>query len=103
MTTTPPLSGPRALLAGARLVPVLTIARVSDAVPLARALCAGGVRTLEITLRTARSKAGEPESSARSSVLSRSLNPASVSSAACKSCWLGSTLPVSTAAFATFL
>ena len=42
MTTTPPLSGPRALLAGARLVPVLPIARVTDAVPLARALCAGG-------------------------------------------------------------
>ncbi len=53
MTTSSLPSGPRALLAGARLVPVLTIARVADAVPLARALCAGGVRTLEITLRTA--------------------------------------------------
>ena len=41
-----------ALLRTARLVAVLTIERVQDAVPLARALVAGGVRTLEITLRT---------------------------------------------------
>ena len=41
------------LLRSARLVAVLTIARAADAVPLARALVAGGVRTLEITLRTA--------------------------------------------------
>ena len=41
------------LLRAARLVAVLTIERVEDAVPLARALVAGGVRTLEITLRTA--------------------------------------------------
>lgn len=40
------------LLRAARLVAVLTIERVADAVPLARALIAGGVRTLEITLRT---------------------------------------------------
>ena len=40
------------LLRAARLVAVLTIERVADAVPLARALVAGGVRTLEITLRT---------------------------------------------------
>lgn len=40
------------LLRSARLVAVLTIERVSDAVPLARALVAGGVHTLEITLRT---------------------------------------------------
>ncbi len=40
------------LLDAARLVAVLTIDRVDDAVPLARALVAGGVRTLEITLRT---------------------------------------------------
>lgn len=46
-------TGPAALLSGARLVPVLTIASEAHAVPLARALCAGGVRTLEITLRTA--------------------------------------------------
>ena len=33
-------------------VPVITIERVSDAAPLARALVAGGVRVLEVTLRT---------------------------------------------------
>lgn len=43
----------RKMLIAARVVPVLTIERVSDAVSLARALVAGGVRTLEITLRTA--------------------------------------------------
>ena len=40
------------LLRAARLVAVLTIERVADAVPVAQALVAGGVRTLEITLRT---------------------------------------------------
>src|ERR1700737_4855204 len=40
-----------ALLRSARVVPVLTIERFEDAVPLARALVAGGVRALEITLR----------------------------------------------------
>ncbi len=48
--THPPIAE---LLRSARLVAVLTIERVEDAVPLARALVAGGVRTLEITLRTA--------------------------------------------------
>ena len=43
----------RRLLQAARIVPVLTIERVEDAVPLARALVAGGVGMLEITLRTA--------------------------------------------------
>jgi 2-dehydro-3-deoxyphosphogluconate aldolase / (4S)-4-hydroxy-2-oxoglutarate aldolase len=41
------------LLRAARLIPVLTIERIEFAVPLARALVAGGIRTLEITLRTA--------------------------------------------------
>ena len=41
------------LFQAARVIPVITIERVEDAVPLARALVAGGVRTLEITLRTA--------------------------------------------------
>ncbi|MCQ4161832.1 bifunctional 4-hydroxy-2-oxoglutarate aldolase/2-dehydro-3-deoxy-phosphogluconate aldolase [Roseomonas sp. GC11] len=50
MTTPSPAE---ALLAQSRLVPVLTIDRVEDAVPLARALVAGGITTLEITLRTA--------------------------------------------------
>src|SRR5689334_12140586 len=40
------------LLRAARLIPVLTIERVDQAVPLAQALVSGGVRTLEITLRT---------------------------------------------------
>lgn len=41
-----------ALLKAARLIPVLTIERESDAIPLAEALVAGGIRTLEVTLRT---------------------------------------------------
>ena len=40
------------LLRSARVIPVLTIERVADAVPLGRALVAGGVRVLEINLRT---------------------------------------------------
>jgi 2-dehydro-3-deoxyphosphogluconate aldolase/(4S)-4-hydroxy-2-oxoglutarate aldolase len=41
-----------ALFRTARVIPVLTIERLEDAVPLARALVAGGVRVLEVTLRT---------------------------------------------------
>jgi len=37
----------------ARILPVLTIAREADILPLADALAAGGLRTLEITLRSA--------------------------------------------------
>jgi 2-dehydro-3-deoxyphosphogluconate aldolase/(4S)-4-hydroxy-2-oxoglutarate aldolase len=40
------------LLASVAVVPVLTIADVRQAVPLARALCAGGLTLLEVTLRT---------------------------------------------------
>lgn len=36
----------------APVIPVLTIERVEDAVPLARALCAGGLPVVEVTLRT---------------------------------------------------
>src|SRR5215212_8205083 len=36
----------------AAVIPVLTIVRVEDAVPLARALCAGGLPVIEVTLRT---------------------------------------------------
>ncbi|SVA65018.1 uncharacterized protein METZ01_LOCUS117872, partial [marine metagenome] len=36
----------------APVIPVLTIKRAEHAVPLARALLAGGLRVLEITLRT---------------------------------------------------
>lgn len=42
----------RDILARAPVIPVLTIERESDAVPLARALCAGGLMVLEVTLRT---------------------------------------------------
>jgi 2-dehydro-3-deoxyphosphogluconate aldolase / (4S)-4-hydroxy-2-oxoglutarate aldolase len=40
------------LLAAGPIVPVITLEQVEDAVPLARALVAGGLRLLEITLRT---------------------------------------------------
>jgi len=49
MTATP---SPAEMLRRARIVPVLTIHDAAKAVPLARALVAGGVRMLEVTLRT---------------------------------------------------
>jgi len=52
MTATPKQEKLAALFAQATIIPVLTIERLEDAVPLARALVAGGVRTLEVTLRT---------------------------------------------------
>ena len=42
-----------AIAALAPVIPVLTVERSEDAVPLARALVRGGLRVLEITLRTA--------------------------------------------------
>ena len=42
----------RAFLTRSPVVPVLTIERAEDAVPLARALAAGGLKVLEVTLRT---------------------------------------------------
>ncbi|HWK94285.1 MAG TPA: bifunctional 4-hydroxy-2-oxoglutarate aldolase/2-dehydro-3-deoxy-phosphogluconate aldolase [Pseudolabrys sp.] len=44
--------GARALLALAPVIPVITIDKVADAVPLAQALVRGGLRAIEITLRT---------------------------------------------------
>jgi 2-dehydro-3-deoxyphosphogluconate aldolase / (4S)-4-hydroxy-2-oxoglutarate aldolase len=41
-----------ALFRGACVIPVLTIEREQDAVPLARALMEGGLRLIEVTLRT---------------------------------------------------
>ncbi|MEU2779066.1 hypothetical protein ABZ646_40990, partial [Streptomyces sp. NPDC007162] len=41
-----------AVLAGARLLPVLTVASVASAGPLADALAAGGARCAEVTFRT---------------------------------------------------
>jgi len=43
---------PSPLLAKTPVIPVLTIDRVADAVPLARALLAGGLPVIEVTLRT---------------------------------------------------
>jgi 2-dehydro-3-deoxyphosphogluconate aldolase/(4S)-4-hydroxy-2-oxoglutarate aldolase len=40
------------ILARVRVVPILTVDRIADAVPLARALVAGGLPLLEVTLRT---------------------------------------------------
>src|SRR6266581_2957069 len=40
------------LVKSATVIPVLTIERLEHAVPLAKALVAGGVRMLEVTLRT---------------------------------------------------
>jgi 2-dehydro-3-deoxyphosphogluconate aldolase/(4S)-4-hydroxy-2-oxoglutarate aldolase len=42
-----------AVAAQAPVIPVLTIEHAADAVPLARALVKGGLRVLEVTLRTA--------------------------------------------------
>jgi 2-dehydro-3-deoxyphosphogluconate aldolase/(4S)-4-hydroxy-2-oxoglutarate aldolase len=39
-------------LAGNPVIPVITLDRVDDAVPLAQALVAGGLKVLEVTLRT---------------------------------------------------
>src|SRR5882724_9095385 len=43
---------PTSLVAQTPVIPVLTIERTADAVPLARALVAGGLRVIEVTLRT---------------------------------------------------
>lgn len=40
------------ILAANPVIPVITIAKVADAVPLAEALVAGGITALEVTLRT---------------------------------------------------
>ncbi|GIQ76693.1 bifunctional 4-hydroxy-2-oxoglutarate aldolase/2-dehydro-3-deoxy-phosphogluconate aldolase [Bradyrhizobium sp. RD5-C2] len=53
MTTTSKQEQIAELIRQATVIPVLTIERLADAVPLAKALVAGGVRTLEVTLRTA--------------------------------------------------
>ncbi len=53
MTAAPRQAQLDALLTLGRVIPVITLDRLEDAVPLARALVAGGVRLLEVTLRTA--------------------------------------------------
>lgn len=47
-----PALDPLQLAALGPVIPVIVIDRLDDAVPLARALVAGGVRVLEVTLRT---------------------------------------------------
>lgn len=47
-----PIKDAAELFRQAPVVPVLTIERIADAVPLARALVAGGLPVLEVTLRT---------------------------------------------------
>jgi 2-dehydro-3-deoxyphosphogluconate aldolase / (4S)-4-hydroxy-2-oxoglutarate aldolase len=51
-TANPLPMNPLELAAYGPVIPVIVIHRVQDAVPLARALVAGGVRVLEVTLRT---------------------------------------------------
>jgi len=46
------MSSIREILAASPVMPVIALKHVDDAVPLARALVAGGIRVLEITLRT---------------------------------------------------
>jgi 2-dehydro-3-deoxyphosphogluconate aldolase/(4S)-4-hydroxy-2-oxoglutarate aldolase len=43
---------PKAVLTAGPVMPVMVIQNLDDAVPLAKALVAGGIRVLEITLRT---------------------------------------------------
>jgi 2-dehydro-3-deoxyphosphogluconate aldolase/(4S)-4-hydroxy-2-oxoglutarate aldolase len=42
----------KAILEGARVIPIVDIEHVEHAVPIARALLAGGIHVIEITLRT---------------------------------------------------
>lgn len=52
MTPSPPSPPHASVLDLAPVVPVVVVADVSDAVPLARALVAGGLPAIEVTLRT---------------------------------------------------
>ncbi len=52
MSNAPATNEFAAILAQARIVPVLTIRRLADAIPLARALVEGGLAVLEIALRS---------------------------------------------------
>jgi 2-keto-3-deoxy-6-phosphogluconate aldolase len=58
------------------VIPVIVVERAEHAVPLAKALVAGGVRVLELTLRTPVALAAiEAIAQARSSVSARSPGP----------------------------
>lgn len=50
MTTAPTLD---AIIEASNVIPVLAVKRLEDAAPLARALAAGGLKVVELTLRTA--------------------------------------------------
>ncbi|MFI1510661.1 bifunctional 4-hydroxy-2-oxoglutarate aldolase/2-dehydro-3-deoxy-phosphogluconate aldolase [Streptomyces sp. NPDC020597] len=52
MTTTDATATPASVLAGARVMPVLTVPSTTMAGPLAEALVAGGARCAEVTFRT---------------------------------------------------
>lgn len=52
MNSLVPDDGPGGLLSKEKLLAVLVIDRVEDAIPVAEALLAGGVRAMELTLRT---------------------------------------------------
>jgi 2-dehydro-3-deoxyphosphogluconate aldolase/(4S)-4-hydroxy-2-oxoglutarate aldolase len=50
--TPKPVAGIAAIMRVAPVIPVIVINDVADAVPMARALVAGGLRVIEVTLRT---------------------------------------------------
>ncbi len=50
--TTERISALDAIMTAGPVIPVVTIAAAANAVPLARALVAGGIRVIEVTLRT---------------------------------------------------
>ncbi|MGV4987038.1 bifunctional 4-hydroxy-2-oxoglutarate aldolase/2-dehydro-3-deoxy-phosphogluconate aldolase [Streptomyces sp. NRAIS4] len=52
MTSPPPSSSAASVLDLAPVVPVVVVSAAADAVPLARALVAGGLPAIEVTLRT---------------------------------------------------
>jgi len=55
MTSSPAMGGPAtitAIMRAAPVIPVIVIHDIADAVPMAQALVAGGLRVLEVTLRT---------------------------------------------------
>ena len=53
-----------AILTSGPVVPVIVVKKLEHAVPMAKALVAGGVRVLEVTLRT---ECGDPRDCQRSS------------------------------------
>ena len=66
----------RTSCASAPVIPVIVIDDLEHAVPLARALVAGGIRVLEVTLRTPRGAATAIAAIAREVPEARSSAPA---------------------------